>query len=38
MERIPGEDFRYKKLLSAADEALYKAKQSGKNCVVYAGR
>ena len=38
MERIPGEDFRYEKLLSAADEALYKAKQSGKNCVVYAGR
>ena len=38
IERIPGEDFRYEKLLSAADEALYKAKQSGKNCVVYAGR
>lgn len=38
MERIPGEDFRYEKLLSAADEALYKAKQSGKNCVVYSGR
>ena len=38
MEKIQDEDFRYEKLLSAADEALYKAKQSGKNCVVYAGR
>ena len=38
MEKIQDEDFRYEKLLSAADEALYKAKQSGKNCVVYAER
>ena len=38
MEKIQVEDFRYEKLLSAADEALYKAKQSGKNCVVYAER
>lgn len=38
MEKLPCEELRYENLLLTADEALYKAKQSGKNCVVFAGK